>query len=297
MTRRSFSLAKPVVSGLALTVGTLTSFATDASAQGGGRGGMSLPRLTTAAPAASGRGARVAAPSMPAMAPTRGGYITSPGVSSGPRGYSRRGDLPRLRTAPAGYGAYGQGYGTSPGATGRSRYWRAPYTRWGPGSGCGYGCVTGGHVGRYKKSYIIGYPLFGVPIFYPYYDVGYVYSEVAADTYSPDPPRPTSKLIVVGTGSTGGSDALTVESLGDSVRLSWLRNGRPAQEVKLFVADSAKRELATRSTNPTTPTAIFEIATLSAPVAFVGVTVVFADGVTSTTLVPYRGDAAPSRPR
>ena len=296
MTRRPFSLVRPIA-GLALTVGALTSFATEASAQGGGRGGMSLPRLTTAPPAASGWGATPAAPSMPAMAPTRGGYITSPGTSSGPGGYSRRGDLPRITTARPGYGAYGRGYGTSSGTTGSSRYWRAPYTRWGSGSGCRDGCVTGGHVRRYNKSYIIGYPLFGVPIFYPYYDVGYVYSEVAADTYAPEPSRATSKLIVVGTGSGGGSDALTVESLGDSVRLNWLPNGRPVREVKLFVADSGKRELATRSTNPVTPTAIFEIATLSAPVAFVGVTVVFADGVTSTTLVPYRGDAAASRPR
>ena len=102
---------------------------------------------------------------------------------------------------------------------------------------------------------------------------------------------------MVGGGTGGGSDALTVESLADSVRLSWLANGRVAREVKLFVADSARRELATRTASPSAPTATFEIATLSAPVAFAGVTVIFADGVTSTTLVPYRGEAAPGRPR
>jgi hypothetical protein len=84
--------------------------------------------------------------------------------------------------------------------------------------------------------------------------------------------------------------------LGDSVRLNWLANGRSAREVKLFVADSARRELATRSASPSAPSATFEVATLSAPVAFAGVSVVFSDGVTSTTLVPYRGDA-PARER
>jgi hypothetical protein len=82
---------------------------------------------------------------------------------------------------------------------------------------------------------------------------------------------------------------LTVESVGDSVKLSWLANGRQAREVKLFVADSAQRQLATRITNPATPTATFEIATLSAPVAYAGVSVTFTDGVMSTTVVPYRG--------
>ena len=43
------------------------------------------------------------------------------------------------------------------------------------------------------------------------------------------------------------------------------------------------------------PTATFEVATLSAPVAYAGVTVTFADGVTSTTLVPYRGEAGGQR--
>ena len=159
--------------------------------------------------------------------------------------------------------------------------------------------MSGGHGGRFARWYIIGYPLFGAPVFYPYYyDYGYsaygAYSEVNTDAYTPEPPRPTSKLIVVGAGGTGGADALTVESIADSVRLAWLANGRVAREIKLFVADSVKRELATRSTNPSTPTATFEIATLSAPVAYAGVTVVFPDGVTSTTLVPYRSVAAPS---
>src|SRR6185369_13727986 len=95
-----------------------------------------------------------------------------------------------------------------------------------------------------------------------------------------------SKLIVVGGGTTGG-DALTIETVGDSVRLSWLGANRPVREVKLFVADSAHHELATRSASRMAPTATFEVATLSAPVAFAGVAVTFADGAMTTTTIPY----------
>jgi hypothetical protein len=125
-------------------------------------------------------------------------------------------------------------------------------------------------------------------VVWPYFDYGYgsTYTEPAAESY--EPPRAASKLIVVGGGSTTGSgDALTIEALGDSVRLSWLGANRPVREVKLFVADSTRRELATRSASPMAPTATFEVATLSAPVAFAGVAVTFADGAMTTTTVPY----------
>ena len=292
MIRRQHSFPTRAVVVLAVAAGALVALASKASAQGG-----ALPRLTTAAPAPMSLGGMTAAPATPSMAAPRGGYIASPRTDAPRARSSPRGELPRLRTARPGYGAYGS-YGPSSGVGGGSRYTRAPYTRWGVGTGCKYGCVSGGYGGRFAKWYIIGYPLFGAPTFYPYYDYGYsTHSEVVTDAYTPEAPRPTSKLIVIGAGTTGGTDALTVESIADSVRLTWLANGRAAREVKLFVADSAKRELATRSTNPSTPTATFEVATLSAPVAFAGVTVVFPDGVTSTTFVPYRRVAIPSGPR
>ena len=291
MIRRQHAFTTSAVA-FAVAAGMLVALARDVSAQGGG----GLPRITTAAPAPAPMpawGGMTAGPTMPSMTAPRGGY--NPPTGAAPAGSSRRGELPRLQTAWPGYGASG-GYGASSGAIAGSRYSRAPYTRWGVGSGCRYGCVSGGHGGRFAKWYIIGYPLFGAAIFYPYYyDYGYSgYSEASTDAYTSEPSRPTSKLIVVGGGGTGGPDALTVESIADSVRLAWLANGRVAREIKLFVADSAKRELATRSPNPSTPTATFEIATLSAPVAYAGVTVVFPDGVTSTTLVPYRSVATPS---
>jgi hypothetical protein len=122
---------------------------------------------------------------------------------------------------------------------------------------------------------------------WPYFDYGYygpTYAEPGEQAY--EPARAASKLIVVGGGTTGG-DALTIETVGDSVRLSWLGANRPVREVKLFVADSAHRELATRSASPMAPTATFEVATLSAPVAFAGVAVTFADGAMTTTTIPY----------
>jgi hypothetical protein len=133
----------------------------------------------------------------------------------------------------------------------------------------------------------VGYPFWTVPYIYGYSASTYV--ESAAESYAPQPEnRAAPKLIVIGGGSGGGGDALTVETVGDSVRLNWLVSGRPAREVKLFVADSAHRELATRIASPSTPTAVFEVATLSSPVAFAGVTVTLTDGVVTTTMVPYR---------
>jgi hypothetical protein len=170
------------------------------------------------------------------------------------------------------------------------------------GLGCGYGCYrvgAGVRSGRFAGHFFIGYP-FVIPIAIPYYyESSYEsYSEaaVASEPVYREPERAASKLIVIGAGG-GGGDALTVETLGDSVRLGWLGSTRPAREVRLFVSDSAQRQLASRSASPSAPTATFEVATLSAPVSFAGVTVVFADGVTTTTVVPYRGDTTGGRQR
>lgn len=190
-----------------------------------------------------------------------------------------------------------------------TRYPRPPYTTYSPYSRrvipCGLGCVRFGggiRVGRVFGSFMIGYPFY-VPIVVPYvYDATYVrYGDAASEADAPEPQREpapaASKLIVVGAGTAGGGDALTVETVGDSVRLSWLGAGRSAREVRLFVSDSAQRQLASRSASPSAPNATFEVATLSAPVAFAGVSVTFTDGVTSTTVVPYRNEPAGERRR
>ena len=306
---RSLTIVTPTAF---LAAATLVLVPGEASGQRGGRGTMSVPRVTTAPSRPT--TTSPARPTRPSGGSGRG-YMT-PGSSSGgvTGGYARRGDLPRISMQPSRRGSdrayartYDRDYGTSTYWNGGSRYFRSSARR---GGGCVYGCTVfraGVRIGRFAGSFAIGYPVFAIPVFVPYYyhehDVVYDrYHDVDAvddvdDRYVADSRRPASKLIVVGGGTGGGRDALTVESLADSVRLSWLANGRAAREVKLFVTDSARRELATRTANPSAPTATFEIATLSAPVAFAGVTVVFADGVTSTTLVPYRGEAAPGRQR
>lgn len=227
--------------------------------------------------------------------------LLSTGMASAQRG----GGLPRIVSAPAAAPAapvaargvmaaprYGAPTGpTAPRATDLPRLGgsRAGY-RPGARMSCYGGCFTGGVGGSHQHffgSLVVGYP-FWVPVVWPYFDYGYygtTYTEPAVESYAPA--RAPAKLIVVGGGSASGGDALTVEPEGDSVRLSWLGANRPVREVKLFVADSAHRELATRSAIPTAPVATFEVATLSAPVAFAGVTVTFADGVITTTSVPY----------
>ena len=275
---------------LAAALSVISATAVTAQRSGGTMGG--LPRLA-ASPAA--------APAMPSLGR---GTMATPGWGYAPR----TGDLPRIVTDAPRRGAYGYGsagYGRSYGGIssyGDQRsgtvFRRAPYARWGANTGCGVGCVYGGagfHKRRVHGSFVLGYP-YG--LYLPYvYGADYYSAEYPGDAYvpAPEPERPASKLIVVGGGSAGGGDALTVETLGDSVRLRWLANGRPAREVKLFVADSARRELASRSASPSAPVATFEVVTLSAPVAFTGVTITFADGVTSTTMVPYQQGAAGQR--
>ena len=278
---------------------TLTAVTTTVATAQRSRGTMGVPRTVTPRPAAP-----PSASSRGTTAPPRRPYAASPRSSS----------LPRLVTEPPRRPGSGYAFGSSAGG-GRSygggrgyddrrpRYSRPPTRRWGVTSGCVYGCVRFGagiRSSRFFSSFFIGYP-FAVPVYLPYvYESSYVrYAEPVVDGYTVEaerePERAASRLIVIGGGTGSGGDALTVETLGDSVRLSWLAAGRSAREVKLFVADSARQELASRSASPLAPHATFEVATLSAPVAFVGVSVTFVDGVSSTTVVPYRGTTAGPR--
>jgi len=270
-----------LVRTLALTVTFTTAAVTAAGAQRGGVGGGGLPRLV-GAPAAPVR-------PMPAL-PRGGGIMAVPRAASAHPG-ARPGDLPRI---VSGF-PRGGGFGVPGFSHRRSRFLPAPHTRGRVRAGCIFGCQPFGgfigHKGRFTSGFFGDFP-FAFPFFFPLaYDAGYAtyppYTELPEDVGYAEPRRAASKLIVVGAGGRGG-EALTVETIADSVRLTWLGAGRPAREVRLFVADSAHRELAARSANPSAPTATFEISTLSAPVAFTGVTIEFADGVTATTVVPYR---------
>lgn len=282
-------LARTVALAVALTALTTS----DVLAQRGGRaGGGALPRLVSPGPT-------MAPPVRPSMAGR--GVATVPRTVPG--GHVRGGDLPRITSEFPRHPGSGRGLGSpTRGGNRGSRIWSGSSTRWGVGAGCGFGCFrSGGSIrigsGRFSGSFFFGHPFAGFPFLFPVvipypYPVVYdsYYDRMAESDYAVREPQPAaSKLIVVGAGSAGGGDALTIETLADSVRLTWLGTARPAREVRLFVTDSAQHQLASRSASPSAPVATFEIATLSAPVAFAGVTVVFADGVTSTTVVPYRG--------
>jgi len=114
------------------------------------------------------------------------------------------------------------------------------------GASCYRNCFggIGGFHRHFLGSFVVGYPFWGA-VAWPYFDYGYygsTYAEPAEQAY--EPTHPGSKVIVVGGGTTSGGDALSIETLGDSVRLSWLGANRPVRDVKLFIADSAHRELA-----------------------------------------------------
>ena len=94
------------------------------------------------------------------------------------------------------------------------------------------------------------------------------------------------KLIVVGEGS--GGEAITLEHpTADRLRVTWSATGAVAREVRLFLADSSRQTLRTSVPDVDAPSATFEIGALGWRIAFVGATVVYASGVTTTTLVPY----------
>ncbi|MGH7709991.1 MAG: hypothetical protein ACREOG_01835 [Gemmatimonadaceae bacterium] len=106
------------------------------------------------------------------------------------------------------------------------------------------------------------------------------------------PPRvydPTkSKMLTIGGGADGGGGVMRIESVSDSVvRLTWLGNPRPIREVRVLLADSTQRTLRSALVDRETPSALLRVADLATRVAYVGLTITFADGAIETTLVPY----------
>ncbi len=124
-----------------------------------------------------------------------------------------------------------------------------------------------------------------VPVPVPFYPREYVRAP-EAPTKPYDPTK--SKMLTIGAGADGGAGVMRIEQVSDSVlRLTWLGSTRRIREARLFVADSAQRSLRTSLVDATTPSALFLIAPFASKVAYTGLTVVFADGATQTTLVPY----------
>lgn len=124
-----------------------------------------------------------------------------------------------------------------------------------------------------------------VPVPVPVYVPQYVPApEKPALPYDPE----KSKMLTIGAGADGGAGVMRIEQVSDSVlRLTWLGSNRRIREARLFVADSAQRPLRTSLIDAATPSALFLIGPFASKVAYTGLTVIFADGATQTTLVPY----------
>lgn len=99
--------------------------------------------------------------------------------------------------------------------------------------------------------------------------------------------------------SAGGSTTLLQGDLGDAaaalavdhlpggvVRLTWRPDGRAVEEVGLFLADSQQTVLAVQTLRSAPFTALFEPTSAA---RYVGITIAYADGQNTTTLLPLRG--------
>lgn len=122
--------------------------------------------------------------------------------------------------------------------------------------------------------------------YYPYYPYAPYNGYVASPYY------PRSVLRVVGQPESriiAGDSTLVVELIGPGVlRLTW-PNEAPAagtaREVRLFLADGDEQVLALQAIRAAPFTALFDA---NARAAYAGVTVLYADGRKSTTLLPFQ---------
>jgi hypothetical protein len=147
----------------------------------------------------------------------------------------------------------------------------------------------------------VGVPLGFIPSFGAAggYMLRYTGGPYAADTLaarhmqrvSDTRPALGRQLVVPGTGSAAG-DSLVVERVSvmdvvpaAALRLTWRNVGLEAEQVTLFLADTAQGVLAAQALRAAPFTALFEPLPGT---AFAGMTVVWPDGTTSTRVVPYR---------
>ena len=132
--------------------------------------------------------------------------------------------------------------------------------------------------------------LFGPPLGVS--SVPYTTNDVAvrdARQYVEARPARGRQLAVAG---TGVGDSLVVEQVSvmdlvptTAVRLTWRSAGLEAEQVVLFLADTAQSTLAAQTLRAPPHTALFEA---PAGTAFAGMSVLWPDGTTSTRIVPYR---------
>ena len=132
-----------------------------------------------------------------------------------------------------------------------------------------HGLYVGAHFG---SAFII----LAVPVVYP----TYVYAAPYSIRYSA-----TGASTVMQGDLGGAAAAVAVDYLASGVvRLSWRPDGRAVEEIGLFLADAQQRVLAVQTLRAPPFSALFEP---SYQAAYVGITIVYGDGQTTTTLLPY----------
>ena len=123
-----------------------------------------------------------------------------------------------------------------------------------------------------------------------YYPVPVPVARYTREPEVPPPPYdPTrARMVVIGAGRDGGGGVMRIVRLsGDSLRVTMLDLNRPVREAKFFLADSMQRAMRTHVVDLDHPEVLFNLTGLDRPISYTGLTVVFADGSTRTTLVPY----------
>jgi hypothetical protein len=164
----------------------------------------------------------------------------------------------------------------------------------------GLRCVGGNtwlgrsRTGYYAYPYAYGYDYstaipYQVPVYVPY-PVAYpqpAYAAAPAEPAKPYNPA-NSRMLTIGGGADGGGGAMRIECVDTAtLRLTWLGSTRPVREARLFLADSLQQTLRAQPVDLTTPSALFKLTGLTPRVAYTGLTVIYADGATQTTLVPF----------
>jgi hypothetical protein len=96
-----------------------------------------------------------------------------------------------------------------------------------------------------------------------------------------------SRSVIIGAGADGGGGVMRIaQRSSDTLQITWLGTTRPTRRVTLFLADEMHLPLKTRVIGLDHREVLFALTSLERPAVYAGLSVVFADGSTQTTLVP-----------
>ena len=259
---------------------------------------LTLPLAAQAQGRTRSAGAPTTPPRAAAPAPTAGTAAT-PRTRAAPDPGRHRAAPPARPGRPV---PGSSGWATSPA---RDQWRRTPYG-WSPRGSLPY--VSRPYASRPYQSRPLGTRYYGhaypyvIVVQQPYaYDAGLdpryegvTYVDAHVDAYvdaSPEPALADAPTVLVPeVHATTGTAPLLVEPLaGSLLRLRWLGADSTVREVALLLADARRRPLVSQVVSEPPYTAVFEH---TARAAFIGVTVVHADGASTTTLLPMPAAAA-----